>query len=76
MIKLAYGDGKVIVTLTTTEFKGLADGVSYSDIPDGTDVSLVHIKQKLDLVDAKEAEIIELKTAAITVVDKITAIGL
>lgn len=75
MKKLAYGDSVVYVGLTTTEFKGLA-GQSYSDVPDGTDISLVHIKQKLDLIDAKEAELAELKTLSASVVNKLTEIGI
>ncbi len=75
MIKLGYGDGKVIVTLTTTEFKGLA-GDSYSDVPDGTDVSLLHIKQKLDLVDTNQAALSQLKTLLTSVVNKLTDIGI
>lgn len=75
MKKLAYGDGVVYVGLSTTEFKGLA-GQSYSDVPDGTDISLVHIKQKLDLVADKTAELAELKTLSNQVVSKLTAIGI
>ena len=75
MKKLAYGDGVVYVGLSTTEFKGLA-GQSYSDIDDGEEISLVHIKQKLDLVDSKTAELAELKALSTNVVDKLTAIGI
>jgi hypothetical protein len=75
MKKLAYGNDVVYVTLTTTEFSGLA-GKGYSSVPDGTNISLLHIKQKLDLVDAKEAELAELKTLANAVASKIDAIGI
>ncbi len=75
MKKLAYGDGVVYVGMTTTAFKGLS-GQSYSDVPDGTDISLVSIKQKLDLIASKEAELAELKVLSISVVDKLTAIGI
>ena len=62
--------------MTTTEFKGLSDGVSYSDVPDGTEISLAKIKQKLGLVDSKKAELLELKTAAKNIVNKLSAIGI
>ena len=75
MKKLAYGDGVVYVGLSTAEFKGLA-GQVYSDVPDGTDISLVPIKLKLDLIDSKTAELAELKTLSIGVVDKLTEIGI
>ena len=75
MIKLAYGNGKVFVTLTTLEFLGLARE-AYSNVADGTDISLVHIKQKLDLVDAKQAELAELKTFCTSVINKLNAIGI
>ena len=75
MIKLAYGGGKVFVSLTSQEFRGLA-GEPHSGVADGTDISLLPIKQKLDLVDAKEAELKVLKQAAADVVDKLTAIGM
>ena len=74
MKKLAYGDGVVYVRLTGLEFAGLAGDV-YSNIPDGTDVSLVHIKQKLDLVNAKAAQLAELKTLSAQVVSKLDDIG-
>jgi hypothetical protein len=75
MKKLAYGDGQVYVSLSTQEFSGLA-GKSYSNVPDGTDISLAPIKQKVDLVDGKAAELTALKTKAQDVVTSITAIGL
>ncbi len=75
MKKLAYGDGVVYVSLTALEFAGLA-GDTHSNIPDGTSISLTRIKQKLDLVDGKAAELTELKTLSTNVVNKITAIGL
>jgi len=75
MKKLAYGDGVVYVGLSTAEFKGLA-GQVYSDVPDGTDISLVPIKKKLDLVDSKTAGLAELKTLSADVVSKLTAIGI
>lgn len=75
MKKLAYGENVVYVSMTDQEFKGLA-GKNHGDVTDGTEISLSHIKQKLDLVDAKQAELTELKTVAQSVVAKITAIGL
>ncbi|MCK5017543.1 MAG: hypothetical protein KAS32_10790 [Candidatus Peribacteraceae bacterium] len=75
MKKLAYGDGVVYVGLSTVEFSGLA-GESYSNVPDGTDISLVAIKQKLDLVDAKVAELLELKQLSQQVVNKLDNIGI
>ena len=74
MIKLAYGDNKVFVSMTTQEFNGLA-GKSYSQVPDGTSVSLARIKTKLDLVDAKTQELSELKTQCQQIVTKLDNIG-
>ena len=75
MIKLAYGDSKVYVSLSEQEFQGLA-GQSYSNIPDGTTISLVDIKQKLDLVDNKAAELTQVKQQMQQAVSTITSIGL
>ena len=75
MKKLAYGDGAVYVSLTTTEFLGLA-GESYSSVADGTDISLASIKQKLDLVDSKTAELAALKADAQAMVNTLTSIGI
>ena len=75
MKKLAYGNGLVYVGLTGAEFRGLA-GRSYNDVPDGEDISLAPIKAKIDLVDSKEAELLELKTIASSVVDKLNQIGI
>ena len=75
MKKLAYGDGAVYVSLTTTEFSGLA-GVSHSTVSDGTDISLVALKQKVDLVDSKTAELANLKTSAQDMVNTLDSIGI
>lgn len=75
MKKLAYGDGVVYVGLSTVEFQGLA-GLPYSQVPDGTEVSLQPIKQKVDLVDSKGADLTDLKNLSSQVVDKIASIGL
>ncbi len=75
MKKLAYGDGVVYVGLATAEFKGLA-GVSYSDVADGEEISLAHIKEKLDLVESKKAELLQLKTLSQNVVNKLDSIGI
>lgn len=75
MRKLAYGDNVVYVGLSAAEFKGLA-GQGYSDVPDGTEISLLPIKQKVDLIDSKGADLTDLKTLSEQVVNKITAIGL
>ena len=75
MRKLALGDGKVYVTLSLAEFTGLANKTP-AEVADGTDISLVSIGQKLDLVDAKEAELAELKTLASNIVYKLNEIGI
>ena len=74
MKKVAYGNNRVFVEMTPQEFAGLAGEVA-SNIPDGTDISLVVIKQKLELVDNKKAELLELKGDCQSVVNKLTAIG-
>lgn len=75
MIKLAFGSSVVLVSLTTNEFKLLADKI-HSNVPDGTDVSLTSVKHKLDLVDAKQAELLDLKNLSTNVVSKLNAIGI
>ena len=75
MKKLAYGDGIVYISLTTTEFSGLS-GQSHSSVPDGTDISLVAIKQKLDLLDSKTAELADLKASAQDMVNTLDSIGI
>ncbi len=75
MKKLAYGDSTVYVGMSTSEFKGLA-GKAHSEIPDGTDISLVSIKQKLDLVNNKQAELLELKQLSADIINKLTSIGI
>jgi hypothetical protein len=75
MKKIANGDGVVIVGLTTQEFTRLADK-SPDDMSFGEDISLLPIKQKLDLIDAKEAELLDVKTAASNLVTKLTAVGI
>lgn len=75
MKKLAYGDGQVYVSLSTVEFSGLA-GVAQSTVPDGTDVSLAAIKQKVDLVDSKTAELSNLKASAQDIVNTLDSIGI
>ncbi len=75
MKKLAYGDGVVYVGLSTVEFLGLA-GEAYTTVPDGTDISLVHIKQKLDLVGSKKAELLQLKALLISSTNKLNDIGI
>lgn len=75
MIKLAYGDNKVIVTMKANEFTGLA-GKTPAQVADGTDISLVSIKQKLDLVDSKTAELLELKGLCDQVSSKLNEIGI
>ena len=74
MKKLAYGDGEVYCSLSTAEFAGLA-GDTHHNISDGTNVSLAAIKQKVDLVDAKTAELADLKTACEGMITKLTTIG-
>ena len=75
MIKIGYGSEKVIVHLTKQEFKFLADA-SYGDVPDGTDVSLEKVQNKLSLVDAKEAELGELKSLCMAAYNKLNQIGI
>ncbi len=75
MKKLAYGSNVVLVSLTTNEFKLLA-GDTYTNVPDGTNVSLATIKSKLDLIAAKEAELLELKNLSTNVVSKLNDIGI
>ena len=75
MIKLAYGNGVVYVSLTSQEFSGLA-GESYSSVSDGTDISLVELKQKVDLVDSKNSELASLKSLAQDIVTSLNSIGI
>ena len=75
MKKLAYGGSEVYVSLTPMEFSGLA-GQAHSNVPDGTNVSLNPVKVKIDLVDSKTAELAELKSAAQTMITKLTIIGI
>jgi len=75
MKKIAFGSGEIIVSLTPTEFNGLA-GKSHSGVADGTNVSLVSIKQKIDLVDSKSAELTEVKKTCLELAAKISDIGI
>lgn len=75
MIKVGYGSDKVIVHLTRQEFEFLA-GDSYGDVPDGTDTSLAKIKNKMDLIDSKKAELLELKELATLTAQKLSQIGI
>ncbi len=75
MKKLAFGSNVVMVSLTPAEFKRLA-GKTHNNVPDGTNVSLVSVKNKLDLVDDKQAELAELKTLSTNVVAKLVEIGI
>jgi len=75
MIKVGYGSEQVIVHMSRAEFNFLA-GETYGNVPDGTDISLTNIKNKMDLIDAKEAELLELKDAATIMVQKLDAIGI
>ncbi len=75
MKKLAYGSNVVLVSLTTNEFKLLA-GKTYNNVPDGINVSLAEIKNKLDLVSAKKAELLELKNLLSNVISKLDVIGI
>lgn len=60
MKKLGTTDGKAIVILNSVEFSGLA-GKTISSTPDGTDISLAKIKEKLDLYDANVDELATVK---------------
>ena len=75
MKKLAFGDGSVYVTLSIAEFTSLSNQTP-ADVSDGTNISLVSIKHKLDLVDSKTAELLELKTLALAMANKLTEIGI
>ncbi len=75
MKKLAFGSNVVLVSLTTNEFKLLA-GKTHSNVPDGTNVSLASVKNKLDLINDKRAELLELKNLTINVTDKLNTIGI
>ncbi len=75
MKKLAYGSNVILVSLTTNEFKVLA-GQTHNSVPDGTNVSLVEVKKKLDLVESKQAELLELKNLLVSVVSKLNDIGI
>lgn len=75
MKKIAYGSNVVFVSLTTNEFKLLASK-TYNNVPDGTNVSLVPIKNRLDLIAAKDAELLELKNLSASVVSKLSDIGI
>ena len=75
MNKIGIANGKVLVTLSNAEFTGLSGQVS-SNVPDNTDISLGPIQAKIALVDAKEAELLDLKTTCQDVVDKLNLIGI
>lgn len=75
MKKLGTSENRTIVLLTNTEFTGLA-GQTTNNFPDGSEISLVPLKDKLDLVDSNEAELTALKASCQNVIDGITAIGL
>lgn len=75
MKKIANGDGVIIVSMSTQEFERIS-GKSHGDVVFGENISLSIIKNKLDLVDNKKAELLELKTLATSIASKITAIGI
>lgn len=75
MIKLGTAKSKVLALLTNAEFTVLARRDA-SKTPDDTNISLTPILAKLSLVDAKEAELKELKTLCANITNKLTAIGL
>lgn len=74
MRKIANGDGEIIVGMTIPEFERIS-GSDHGDIALGESVSLASIKNKLDLIDAKQAELSQLKTLSASVVSKLTEIG-
>jgi hypothetical protein len=75
MIKVGTGSGNVIVLLSNAEFKVMA-GSDAGNVPDGTDISLLPVKNKIDLVDSKTAELAEIKTLSASMVQKLTEIGI
>jgi hypothetical protein len=75
MKKIGTSDGKALVLLNSQEFSGLA-GDTISNTPDDTAISLAPIQAKLQLVDAKVAELAELKTQCEDVIAKLVAIGI
>ena len=74
MKKIAYGSDVVFVTMTPHEFLGLS-GQSYADVEDGTSISLATIKNKIDLVDSKEAVFASLKGVAEQLIDSLDNLG-
>ena len=75
MIKVGYGSDKVIVHLTRQEFEFLADK-SYGNVDDGTDVSLIRIKNSMELIESKRAGLLELKDLATQTAQKLNQIGI
>ena len=75
MKKIGTSKGKTLVLLTKAEFTKLS-GRDASDTPDDTIISLTPILSKLSLVNAKEAELKELKNLCANITDKLTSIGL
>ena len=62
MQKLARAGNSIYVTLSLTEFRGLAKVADVDDIVDGTNVSLAWIKNILDNVSSFQTELAEAKT--------------
>jgi hypothetical protein len=75
MIKIGTTDGKALVSLTGSEYTGLS-GSTIANTPDGTSVSLSPLQAKIALVDAKQAELLELKTQCQDVIAKLNSIGI
>lgn len=75
MKKLAFGSNVVLVSLTTNEFKLLAGDI-HGNIPDGTNITLASVKNKLDLIDDKQSQLSQLKSLSANVVAKLNAIGI
>lgn len=75
MVKVGTGGGNVIVKMTPQEFR-MVSGSRHGDIADGDTVSLVSLRNTIDLIDDNKPELIELKALASSVVEKLDAIGI
>jgi hypothetical protein len=71
MKKIGYGSAGVFVTLTPAEFSGLT-GKSYSNVPDGTDISLARVKQLANLVKDNKSQLQQIAADAVVLSQTIT----
>jgi hypothetical protein len=75
MIKIGTSGGKTLVLLSSVEFTGLSGNTS-ANIPDNTNISLAPIQTKIDLVNSKAAELLELKVVCAEMIAKLNSIGI